>query len=131
MTAPDPMKGLSGIFAAPWCWNRSWWLLALLVLPLSGAARGDRVIVVLGVLMIVASGLQRRPWGRGLADGIAGRHRRERPAGAALVCWRDIRPGLAFLLYCGRCRRQARRGELPSSSRHDPREPRAVMRSAI
>jgi uncharacterized protein DUF4233 len=68
MTAPDPMKGLRGIFAATLVLEAIVVLLALLVLPVSGGGTtAVVVIVVLGVLMIVASGLQRRSWGLGLA----------------------------------------------------------------
>ena len=70
MTAPDPMKGIRGVFAAVLVLEAIVVLLALLVFARFGsgpAPVGYAVIVALGVAMIVAAGLQRRPWGLGLA----------------------------------------------------------------
>jgi hypothetical protein len=66
----DPMKGLRGVFAATLVLESIVVLLALLVLPKFGAgatAAGVGLIAGLAVAMIVAAGLQRRPWGLGLA----------------------------------------------------------------
>ena len=71
MTAPDPMKGLRGIFAATLVLESIVVLLALLVLPLSGGGPvGIVLIVSVAVLMILAAGVQRRSWGLGLALGL-------------------------------------------------------------
>ncbi|MEV1292055.1 DUF4233 domain-containing protein [Pseudonocardia sp. NPDC049635] len=62
----DPMKGARGVFAATLILEAIVVLLALLVLPRFGSgstALGVGVIIGLAVAMIVASGLQRRPWG--------------------------------------------------------------------
>ncbi|MGH3611971.1 MAG: DUF4233 domain-containing protein [Pseudonocardia sp.] len=79
MSAPDPMRGVRGVFAATLALEAIVVLLALLVLakfaPPSSAGTagtgatplGVGVIVALAVAMIVAAGLQRRPWGLGLA----------------------------------------------------------------
>ena len=69
-TAPDPMKGIRGVFAAVLVLESIVVLLALLVFARFGSgppAVGVAVIVGLAVLMIVGSGLQRRPWGLGYA----------------------------------------------------------------
>ncbi len=70
MTAPDPMKGIRGVFAATLVLEAIVVLLALLVFARFGngpAPLGVAVIVSLAVLMIVGSGLQRRSWGLGFA----------------------------------------------------------------
>ncbi len=70
MTAPDPMKGIRGVFAATLILEAIVVLLALLVFARFGngpAAVGVTVIVALAVLMIVGAGVQRRPWGLGYA----------------------------------------------------------------
>ena len=62
----DPMKGIRGIFAATLILESIVVLLALLVLPKFGGgatAAGVTTMVVIALAMIVASGLQRRPWG--------------------------------------------------------------------
>ena len=64
------MKGMRGVFAAMLVLESIVVLLALLVLARFGngpPAVGVAVIVGLAVLMIVGSGLQRRPWGLGVA----------------------------------------------------------------
>lgn len=71
--APDPMRGLCGIFAATLALEAIVVLLSLLVLSKFGAgatAGGVSLILGLAVAMIVAAGLQRRPWGLGLAVGL-------------------------------------------------------------
>jgi hypothetical protein len=67
---PDPMKGLRGVFAATLVLEAIVVGLALLVLPKFGDGAtplGVAVIGALAVVMIVAAGLQRRPWGLRLA----------------------------------------------------------------
>ena len=73
MTAPDPMKGLRGVYAATLTLEAIVVALALLVLPKFGDGAtpfGVTVISALAVAMIVAAGLQRRPWALGLALGL-------------------------------------------------------------
>jgi Protein of unknown function (DUF4233) len=73
VTAPDPMKGLRGVYAATLSLEAIVVALALLVLPKFGegaTAFGVTVISTLAVAMVVAAGLQRRPWGLGLALGL-------------------------------------------------------------
>ncbi|MBC8092783.1 MAG: DUF4233 domain-containing protein [Pseudonocardia sp.] len=63
---PDPMKGIRGVFAATLILESIVVLLALLVLPKFGDGAtplGVGIIVAVAVAMIVASGMQRRPWG--------------------------------------------------------------------
>ncbi|MEQ3553084.1 DUF4233 domain-containing protein [Pseudonocardia nematodicida] len=67
------MKGARGVFAATLILEAIVVLLALLVLPRFGSgstALGLGVITGLAVAMIVASGLQRRPWGLHAALGL-------------------------------------------------------------
>ena len=67
---PDPMKGLRGVYAALLVLEAIVVGLALLVLPKFGSGAtplGVAVIGGLAVAMVVASGLQRRPWGLRLA----------------------------------------------------------------
>ena len=122
MTAPDPMKGLRGIFAATLVLESIVVLLALLVLPLSGGgSTALGLIVALALLMIVAAGLQRRPWGLGLALALQ----------VATIACGLLVPALGvlglvfalvwgFLLYLRRdvAQKQAR-GELPSQRLRD------------
>jgi Protein of unknown function (DUF4233) len=73
VTAPDPMKGLRGVYAATLTLEAIVVALALLVLPKFGDGAtpfGVTVISGLAVAMVVAAGLQRRPWGLGLALGL-------------------------------------------------------------
>ncbi len=73
MNAPDPMKGIRGVFAAVLVLEAIVVLLALLVFARFGsgpAAVGVTVIVGLAAAMVVGSGLQRRPWGLGFALGL-------------------------------------------------------------
>ena len=68
--APDPMKGVRGVFAATLALEAIVVLLALLVLPKFGDGAtplGVTAIAAVGLAMIVAAGLQRRPWGLGVA----------------------------------------------------------------
>ena len=70
MTAPDPMKGLRGVYAATLTLEAIVVALALLVLPKFGEGAtpfGVTVIAALAVAMVVAAGLQRRSWGLWLA----------------------------------------------------------------
>jgi hypothetical protein len=125
MTQPDPMKGLRGVFAATLTLEAIVVGLALLVLPKFGAGAtplGVAVIGALAVLMLVAAGLQRPPWGLGLALGLQV---------AVIACGLFV-PALGvmgvvfaavwgWLLYLRRnvARRMAR-GELPSQQVADP-----------
>jgi Protein of unknown function (DUF4233) len=73
VTAPDPMKGLRGVYAATLTLEAIVVALALLVLPKFGAGAtpfGVTVIAALAVAMVVAAGLQRRQWGLWLALGL-------------------------------------------------------------
>ncbi|MFC5948197.1 DUF4233 domain-containing protein [Pseudonocardia lutea] len=69
--ATDPMKGFRGVCAGLLVLEAIVVLLALLVVSrfTQGALNpvAITVVLVLGLLMIVASGLQRRPWGLGFA----------------------------------------------------------------
>lgn len=70
MSASDPMKGIRGVFAATLVLESIVVLLALLVLPKFGDGAtplGVGVIAAVAVGMIVAAGLQRRPWGLAVA----------------------------------------------------------------
>jgi hypothetical protein len=67
---PDPTKGLRGVYAALLVLEAIVVGLALLVLPKFGTGATPLGIALIGgvaVAMIVASGLQRRPWGLQLA----------------------------------------------------------------
>jgi hypothetical protein len=67
---PDPTKGLRGVFAALLVLEAIVVGLALLVLPKFGAGATPAAVAVIGgvaVAMVVAAGLQRRPWGLALA----------------------------------------------------------------
>ena len=68
-TVPDPRKGLRGVYAAVLVLEAIVVGLALLVLSKAGGATplGFGLIGGLAVAMVVASGLQRRPWGLALA----------------------------------------------------------------
>jgi hypothetical protein len=65
MSAPDPMKGLRGIFAATLVLEAIVVALALLLPTVEGTATW--VIAGLAGLMVVAAGVQRRPWGLAVA----------------------------------------------------------------
>jgi hypothetical protein len=69
--AKDPMKGIRGIFAAVLVLETIVVLLALLVVSkfTVGAMNGVglTLVLVLAVLMVVACGVQRKPWGLPLA----------------------------------------------------------------
>lgn len=71
--ATDPMKGIRGIFAATLILESIVVLLALLVLPKFGegaTALGVTTMVLIALAMIMASGLQRRPYGLNVALGL-------------------------------------------------------------
>lgn len=71
--ATDPMKGIRGIFAATLILEAIVVLLALLVLPKFGdgaTAVGVTTMVLIALAMILASGLQRRPYGLTVALGL-------------------------------------------------------------
>ena len=75
MTAPDPMKGLRGVYAATLTLEAIVVALSLLVLAKFGAgatAFGVTVILALAGAMIVAAGLQRRRWGLWFALALQG-----------------------------------------------------------
>lgn len=125
MTAPDPMKGVRGVFAATLVLEAIVVLLALLVLPKFGDGAtplGVGLIAAVAVAMVVASGLQRRPWGLGLALALQV---------AVLLCGFLV-PALAImgvvfvLVWAGLLflRRDValrmERGELPSQQVPDP-----------
>ena len=66
MTTPDPMKGIRGVFAMTLALEAIVVGLALLVLPKFGGGAtplGWGVLGGLAVAMLLASGVQRRPWG--------------------------------------------------------------------
>lgn len=120
MTAPDPMKGIRGVFAAALVLEAIVVLLALLVFARFGsgpAPVGVAVIVGLAVLMFVGSGLQRRPWGLWLALGlqvatvVAG-FLLVTPLGVVGVVFALVWAGL--LLMRRDVARKMARGELPS-----------------
>ena len=66
---PDPTTGLRGVYAALLVLEAMVVGLALLVLPKFGGATPPGIALIggLAVLMVVAAGLQRRPWGLKLA----------------------------------------------------------------
>ncbi len=69
-TPPDPLKGLRGVYAAVLGLEAIAVGLSLLALPDDGPGStpaGAAVIAAIAVAMLVAAGLQRRPWGLGLA----------------------------------------------------------------
>ena len=122
-TQPDPMKGIRGVFAAVLVLEAIVVLLALLVFARFGngpAPVGISVIVGLAVLMVVASGLQRRSWGLGfalvlqLATIVAG-FVLVTPLGVVGVIFALVWGGL-LLMRRDVARRMAR-GELPSQRR--------------
>ena len=124
MTAPDPMKGLRGVFAATLTLEAIVVALALLVLSKFGAGAtplGVTVIAGLAVLMLVAAGLQRRPWGLRLALGLQ----------VAMIACGLLVPALGvmgvvfalvwagILLMRRDLAQKMARGELPSQQRRD------------
>jgi hypothetical protein len=125
MSAPDPMKGLRGVYAATLTLEAIVVALALLVLPKFGEGAtpfGVIVISGLAVAMVVAAGLQRRPWGLGLALGLQA---------VMIVCWLLVPAlgmmGIVFaLVWAGilLLRRdllgRMARGELPSQQVREP-----------
>jgi hypothetical protein len=128
--APDPMKGIRGVFAATLVLEAIVVWLALLVLPKFGdgatplgiAAIAGVGLAAVAVAMVVASGLQRRPWGLGLALALQV---------AVLLCGflvpALVAVGIVFVLvWAGLLllRRDVAlrmaRGELPSQQVRDP-----------
>ncbi len=73
MTAPDPMKGVRGVFAATLVLESIVVALALLVLPKFGSGATPAGIAAIGgvaLALLLASGVQRRSWGLGAALGL-------------------------------------------------------------
>ena len=115
---PDPTRGLRGVYAAVLVLEAIVVGLALLVLPTVGGATplGFGLIGGLAVAMVVASGLQRRPWGLAVAIVLQ----------VATIACGLLVPGLAvvglifaavwtgILLMARDVRRRYARGELPA-----------------
>ncbi len=126
MTAPDPMKGIRGVFAVTLVLEAIVVLLALLVFARFGngpTALGVTVIVALAVLMVVGSGLQRRPWGLGFALAlqavtIVTGFLLTVPLGVVGVIFALVWGGL--LLMRRDVARKMARGELPSQQVREP-----------
>jgi hypothetical protein len=125
MTAPDPMKGLRGVYAATLTLEAIVVALALLVLPKFGEGAtpfGVTVITALAVAMVVAAGLQRRAWGLWVALGLQ----------AAMILCGLLVPALGvigvvfalvwagFLLLRRDLMGKMARGELPSQQVREP-----------
>jgi hypothetical protein len=125
MTAPDPMKGLRGVYAATFTLEAIVVALALLVLPKFGDGAtpfGVTVIAALAVAMVVAAGLQRRRWGLWFALALQ----------AVMIACGLLVPalgvmGVVFALVWGAILMMRRdllgkmaRGELPSQQVRDP-----------
>jgi hypothetical protein len=75
VTAPDPMKGVRGVFAATLVLESIVVALALLVLPKFGSGATPAGIAAIGgvaLALLLASGVQRRPWGLGVALALQG-----------------------------------------------------------
>jgi uncharacterized protein DUF4233 len=73
VTAPDPMKGVRGVFAATLVLESIVVALALLVLPKFGSGATPAGIAAIGgvaLALLLASGVQRRSWGLGVALGL-------------------------------------------------------------
>lgn len=114
MSAPDPMKGLRSIFAATLVLESIVVLLALLLPDVHGAATW--VIAGLAGLLLVAAGLQRRPWGLAVALALQvvtiGCGLLALPLGVLGVIFAAV---WGFLLYLRRdVAGRLARGELPS-----------------
>ena len=118
-TVPDPFKGLRGVYAALLVLEAIVVGLALLVLPKFGVGATPLGVALIGgvvVGMVVASGLQRRPWGLALALGLQ----------VATIACGLLVPALAvvglvfaavwagILLMARDVRRRYARGELPA-----------------
>ena len=90
MSAPDPERGLRGVFAATLVLEAIAVLLALLVITRVGEGTGPlgvAIVVALAGALLVAAGLQRRPWGLGLALALQL---------AVIACW-PLTPALGVL----------------------------------
>ena len=126
MTAPDPMKGIRGVFAATLVLESIVVLLALLVFARFGnvpAGLGVVVIVTLAVLMIVGAGLQRRSWGLAFALAlqvvtIVAGFVLTVPLGVVGVIFGLVWGGL--LLMRRDVAKKMARGELPAQQVRDP-----------
>ena len=95
MTAPDPWRGLRGVFAGTLVMEAIVVGLALLVVGRLGGGLGTAggwYTGLLALAMVVASGLQRRPWGLALALALQ----------VAMVWGWFAHPalGVAGLLFC-------------------------------
>jgi len=119
---PDPTTGLRGVYAALLVLEAIVVGLALLVLPKFGNGAtplGVALIGGLAVAMVVASGLQRRPWGLRLALALQ----------VATVACGLLVPALGVmgLVFAGwsaaSCRRSGRRGTRATGSRRRRRAP--------
>jgi hypothetical protein len=123
---PDPTAGLRGVFAALLVLESIVVALALLVLPKVGTGAtplGVGLIGGLALAMIVAAGLQRRPWGLPVALALQA---------ATVLCGLLVPAlgimGLVFaavwggiLLMRRDVRRRMERGELPAQqARREP-----------
>jgi len=123
VTAPDPWRGLRGVFAGTLVMEAIVVGLALLVVGRLGGGLGTAggwYTGLLALAMVVASGLQRRPWGLALALALQ----------VAMVLGWFAHPALGvtglffcvvwgFLVYVRRtvARRMAE-GTLPAQQRH-------------
>ncbi|MGH3978342.1 MAG: DUF4233 domain-containing protein [Pseudonocardiaceae bacterium] len=93
---PDPWKGLRGVFAGTLVMEAIVVALALLVVVRLGegvSAAGAWYTGVLAVAMIVASGVQRRRWGLGLALALQ--------VAMVLGAFAHVALGVTGLLFCG------------------------------
>ena len=122
---PDPMKGVRGVFAATLVLEAIVVALALLVLPKFGDGAtplGVTVIGLLAVAMVVAAGLQRRPWGLPLALAL----QVVMIACGLLVVALGVMGVVFALVWAGLLllrrdlAQKMARGELPSQQRRDP-----------
>jgi Protein of unknown function (DUF4233) len=125
VTVPDPMKGVRGVFAATLVLESIVVALSLLVLSKFGDGATPLavgVILALAVAMVVAAGVQRRPWGLRLALGLQ----------VVMVACGLLVPALgvmgvvfvlvwvALLLLRRDLAGKMARGELPSQQLRDP-----------
>ena len=99
MTAPDLERGLRGVFAATLVLEAVAVLLALLVITRVGEGTGPlgvSIVLALAGALLVAAGLQRRPWGLGARACPAARGDRVLAADPGTRCGRaGLRAGLA------------------------------------
>lgn len=92
--APDPFKGLRGVFAGTLAMEAIVVALALLVVVRFGYTGGVGAAYtgVLAVAMVVAAGVQRRRWGLGLALSLQ--------VAMVLGAFAHYSLGVAGLLFC-------------------------------